>query len=203
MGKGRRNKLNRATPVPQAPLEVLHQAFNFVGDHFGTQTKCVEAAAMSYGVAKHLGYDLEVRPVSVGVDDYVSGRFACLGKKFQGSLSADQLKNTQKGDIPDEENYGHVVLTLDDPAYLMDPNLRQLNPGGVHVPNVFSKVDTAQPESDAPGWEVSTNKFRVRYLLDEGARPLLENFHEFVAIEDADYRFIAKALRNGKTVEFN
>lgn len=155
------------SPLPKAALGVLREAFNLVGERFGAQAKCVEAAAILYGVAKHLGYDLEVRPVSVGVNDLISARSAIIGKKIQESLTEAQLQNMMCGYIPDDENHGHVVLTLDDPASLMDPNLRQLNPAGINVPNVFCAIDTADPENGQ--WDFSTNKFDVTYLLDDGA----------------------------------
>jgi hypothetical protein len=201
MGKGKRNKMKRDTPPPKASLEVLHAAFEFVGDHFGTETKCVEAAAMLHGIAKHLGYDLQVRPVSVGVNDLVSGNSATMGMKVQEGLAEEDLTNAVRRD-PEDENYGHVVLTLEDPAYLIDPNLKQLNPGGVNVPNVFAKVETAHPDPENALWRIQNDAFDILYLLDDGARPLLEDFEKWVAMGDAECRQVANALRRGRKVKF-
>ena len=220
MGKGKRHKLKRSENLQRAhlgtqeapgktrkaPLETLHQAFERVGQRFGTTTKCVEAAAMLFGIAKHLGYDLQLRPVSVGVTDRVSGKSVCMGPKILASLTQKQREALQGEQLSDGSNLGHVVLTLDTPALetpalLMDPNLRQVNRLGIDVPNVFAPIETASPEQGR--WILNFERYEVTYMLDPGAMPLLKNFEEYSASEEEDYRNIANELWRGSSIELN
>lgn len=201
MGKGQRDKLKRKEPLPRASLDVLQQAFSLVGERFGSDAKCVEAAAMLRGISKHLGYDLQVRPVSVGINDEVSGKSVCMGPKILASLTPEQRDAVHTDFLEDETSLGHVVLTNDSPALLMDPNLRQVNRMGVDVANLFVTIEDANPESGQ--WEVSGKGVAITYLLDPDASSLLENFEEYSAIEEADYRLIASALRRGQSVELS
>jgi hypothetical protein len=203
VGKGSRNKLKRKEPAPKAPLETLHKAFELVERRFGTNTKCVEAAAMLRGIAKHLGYDLQLRPVSVGVNDMASGKSVCMGPKILAGLTPEQREALQTDHLPDGDSMGHVVLTLDTPALLMDPNLRQVNRPGINVPNVFVSIEDATSDPEDGQWVVNGKGFEVTYLLDAGADPLLEDIDQYSAIEEADYQIAAKALRRGLTVELN
>ncbi|WP_139146671.1 hypothetical protein [Arthrobacter sp. SW1] len=156
---------------------------------------------MLQGIAKHLGYDLKLRPVSVGVNDTVSGGSICMGRKIWASLTPEQHETLQGNALSDDDNLGHVVLTLDEPALLMDPNLRQVNPRGINVPNLFVPIEDADPDPEDGQWVVNGKGFEVHYILDAGANPLLENIDEYRAIEEGDYQRIAKALRHGLAVE--
>lgn len=201
MGKGNRNKLKRGEPIPKAPLETLHRAFELVGQRFGTRTKCVEAAAMLYGIAKHLGYDLRLRPVSVGINDNISGKSVCMGPRILAGLTPEQREEAHADCLTGSNSLGHVVLTLDAPAFLMDPNLRQVNTLGINVPNLFVPIENANLDLKDGQWIVNGEGFEVTYLLDAGATPLLANFDQYSAIEEADYQMMAMALRRGQTVE--
>lgn len=204
MGKGKRLKKQRQDQTPRAPWVFVERAFELVQEHFGTESACVEAAAMLQGIVKHLGYDLEVRPVSLGVNDFTSGRSVVMGPKMLADLPEEQRAAANTENAPDGISLGHVVLTLSSPAYLMDPNLSQVNPMGINVPNIFSPLKSTDAVTPEDGqWRITTKDFDVVYVPDEGARPLLEDFGKFQAQEEADYRLIAAQLRRGGTVELN
>lgn len=201
MGKGKRLKEQRRQPTPRAPLEVLKRAFDLVAQRFGTQSRCVEAAAMLQGIAKHLGYELQVRPVSLGINDRASGRSVGMGQKILGSLTEEQREAMNTDNVPDGMSLGHVVLTLSDPPYLMDPNLKQVNPMGINVPNIFAPIESAEVDPEEGSWILTGQDFEITYILDTRARPLLEGFDEFKAVEEGEYRKVATMLRQGGTIE--
>lgn len=209
MGKGKRNKLKQNAPVPRVSIEVLHEAFKTVGDYFGTDTKCAEAAAMLCGVGKYLGYQLVPRPVSIGVNDHISDRSVVMGEKMRRFLTDEQVESAARAARLGDEAGGHIIVTLDEPALLMDPNLRQVNPLGINVPNIFREIETTHrgdtPDDDPEDgrWEVSTSDFSVTYELDSSAMHLLDNFDEYMSIEDPAFKYIAKELRAGRKVTFS
>lgn len=157
---------------------------------------------MLQGVVKHLGYDLEVRPVSLGVSDLVSNTSVVMGPKMLAGLTGEERKAMNIGNAADEVSLGHVVLTLNDPPYLMDPNLTQVTPMGINVPGIFVPLEIADVVVPEDGqWRITTKDFDILYIPDEGARPLLKDFDNYKAFEEGDYRRIAVILRQGGTVE--
>lgn len=205
MGKGKRIKELRASRAKEkAPINVLHDAFLVVEDHYGTETRCVEAAAMLCGVGKHLGYELRPRPVSVAIKDHTTGNSMMLGEAFLPNLTAEEVEAAYAGNKLGSENLGHMIVTLDQPPLLMDPNLRQVASRGLMVPNTFTRVEATHVDGDYDnlGWEIGHEDYEVKYVVDSNASALLEDFEEFMALHDADYKEIARRLKSGQKVTF-
>lgn len=193
MGSGQESEASAAGEVEQAPIELLFKAFANVADLYGTETKCVEACIMLYGIAKHLGYELKPRGVSVGINDFASGVSVILGAKILESLSPE-AKAAAIDALEGGENLGHLILTMDDPHYLFDPNISQVNKLGANIPGICQAVEVTD---GMYGLELESKSFSVNYVLDEDSR-LLENFYELAARDGAHHREAAGWLRSGK-----
>ncbi|WP_207346383.1 hypothetical protein [Arthrobacter sp. E3] len=198
MGKGNRNKKGRRGGAEKAPIEMLFKAFLAVEDLYGTETKCVEACVMLYGIAKHLGYDLKPRAVSVGVHDFTSGVSVVLGKKILEGMSPE-AQAAAVGVLDGDENLGHVILTMDDPAYLLDPNISQVKKLGANVSGICRPIRVTE---GIYGWELKEECFSIDYELN-GSSKLLTNFYELAELDDAHHRETAGWLRSGMRLARN
>lgn len=198
MGKGNRNKASREGGFEKTPIELLFKAFAAVSDLYGTETKCVEAAVLLHGIAKHLGYELKPRGVSVGVNDFASDRSVVLGTKIMEGMNPEvQAKAV---DVLDGgENLGHLILTMDDPCYLFDPNISQVNKLGLNVPGICQPIKVTE---GIYGWELESKSFSINYALDDDSK-LLTNFYALAARDDAEHREYAEILRSGKNLGRN
>lgn len=69
MGQNAKIRKERAAaakrPLPRVSLQTLQEAVEAVGDRFGEDNRCADAAAVLITVGKHLGYTLQPRPVSL------------------------------------------------------------------------------------------------------------------------------------------
>lgn len=127
-----------------------------------------------------------------------------LGEAFLPNLTAEEVEAAYAGNKLDSENLGHMIVTLDQPPLLMDPNLRQVASRGLMVPNTFTLVEATHVDGDYDnlGWEIGHEDYEVKYVVDSNASALLEDFEEFMALHDADYKEIARRLKSGQRVTF-
>ncbi|MCM0616462.1 hypothetical protein MOD31_10535 [Paenarthrobacter sp. TYUT067] len=196
-----------ATSSPsRASLEILQQAVEAVGDKFGTENRCADAAALLITVGKHLGYSLEPRPVSLVAEQPSqthppTKNVVFIGPAAVAKMSEEDKERANKDQLDGGESLGHVVLTCDDPPLLLDANLRQLEAMGFYAPSLQANIHTNHPES---GWwylPISELDLELFYILDDGANGLMENFDAAVTAASAEARDLATALRAGYTAK--
>lgn len=188
-----------ATASAQAPLEVLGRAVEFVGDFFGTEPRCGNAAALMREIGRDLGYDLKPRPVSFIALKRSTGDRIITGPKAATKFDAEDLKQAETLGIIDPNN-GHMVVTNEDPPLLIDANIRQLANGGMSVPSVIAMVESVYPESE--DWKLDlTDDVAVWYLLDEDNRALLQGFDAVAASYQDLAPTYAKWLLAGATAD--
>ncbi|SDW74458.1 hypothetical protein SAMN04487912_104293 [Arthrobacter sp. cf158] len=191
---------------PQAPLEALQQAIEAVGDKFGTDNRCADAAALLITVGKYLGYKLEPRPVSLiaaqpSSTDPSLKYEAYIGPAAARTMSEEERERANKDHLGDGENLGHLVLTCDDPPLLLDPNLRQLRAMGFDAPSLRAHIHTSRPESGTWYLPIGELNLELFYILDDEASVLLENFDAAVAAASVEARSLAQAVQAGYTAE--
>ncbi|MHA7222980.1 hypothetical protein ACX80S_11745 [Arthrobacter sp. RHLT1-20] len=193
-------------PPSPVSLEILQQAVEAVGDKFGTQNRCADAAAVLITVGKHLGYKLEPRPVSLIAEqpsqaDPSIKNIVFIGPAAEDKMSEDDRKRANKDQLEGGDSLGHLVLTCDDPPLLLDANLRQLEAMGFYAPSLRAHIHTSHPESGHWYLPISELNLDLFYMLDEGAIVLMENFDAAVAAYSAEARDLSVALRAGHTAK--
>lgn len=171
---------------PRVPLGALRHAVGVVAYAFGTENQCANAAALLCEVGLHLGYTLTARPVSLIAADS-TGRFAVMGPK-----ALERHPKTSAG-----SSLGHVVVTCENPSLLMDANLSQLEQHGMSGPIVMARIESTDPDDGE--WGFQEDDLSFWYILDEGARPLIEGFDEAMAYYTAEALPIAKWIIDGAT----
>lgn len=180
------NSSKQDTSLPKVSLNALYHAVGVVAYAFGKANQCGNAAALLCEVGRHLGFALTARPVSL-IAANSSGHSAVMGPK-----ALERHPQTSGS-----QSLGHVVVTCDDPLLLMDANLSQLDQFGLPGPIVMARIESIDPEDGEWGFEQEDLQFS--YILDEGARPLIEGFEEAMANYTAEALMIAKLVRDGAT----
>lgn len=198
MGKGKRLKAERqlalAENAGRAPLHMLAEAVLAIGDLFGTNADCATAAAMLKLTAGHLGYELSPRPVSLVAMQPSTGNVAFMGPKAT-SLVPESDRDRVENHLPEGKDNGHMVLTSEDPALLLDPNLRQLGAFGMQAPSLVIRIQSTEPSSGE--WFAELDDLELQYILDE-ANPALSQWYNDGLVQHADRsRQLATLLRSG------
>lgn len=205
MSKARRLKKERASQVPKpvkvktrAPLELLQEAIVTVGDAYGERPDCANAAALLKEAARHLGYELKERAVSMIIRDTSSGDIVVMGPRARVSLSSEAQEHLEARYAGDENN-GHVILTCEDPKMLIDANLRQLGSHGIAAPSLAISIRSTEPESGE--WEAEIGNLQLLYMLDEENRRLVGNFGALERSKAKDGKYLADMLKAGYTAD--
>lgn len=200
MGKGKRLKAERSTVArpaagqTRAPVGMLNEAVTAVGDIFGTEANCADAAALLVATARELGYELRPRPVAVFALKPSTGEFAFMGPKAT-ALIPEHRKGAVEDMRPDGKDNGHLVLTSEDPLLLLDPNLRQLGAYGIEAPSVALRIKSTDPDSG--DWQMKLADLDLVYILDESHTVLLERFNEVGEAAATDGKALAGLIRRG------
>jgi hypothetical protein len=202
MGKGARLRRARAAErtddtagaPSRAEVALLLEAVVAVGDAFGTRPKCAEAAAVLQGTARLLGYTLVPRPVSVLIHHEPSDTWAFMGPKASALIPLEGRPGVEDH-RPGGQDNGHLVLTCDDPRFLLDPNLRQLRSYGIEAPSLAVRIASVEPTDGS--WSVDHDGLRLQYILDEDNRVLLERYDELLQRYSSEAEYLARMLRAG------
>ncbi|MBT2475878.1 hypothetical protein J7E68_15170 [Microbacterium sp. ISL-103] len=202
MGKAKRQKTERsavkAIQTPQDPFELLQEAVVAVGDAFGEEPSCAEAAAMMVMVGRELGFALTPRPVSLLAHDHRTGDFGIMGPKATAMVPEgrrDQLEDLRPGG----KDNGHLVVTLADPKLLIDANLRQLGKYGMPAPSIMMRIRSTEPESGE--WAGRFGDLELLYILDEDHQPLLRDFDRLLDSYRDDARHLVEMLKAGMNAD--
>lgn len=192
------NPRNEAQDLLRAPLGVLLEAVVAVGDVFGTNARCVEAAALLQETARLLGYQLRVRPVSLFARHVRTETWAVMGPRATGQLSHEARANAENY-RPGGKDTGHLVLTSEEPCLLFDPNLRQLGASGYDAPSLILRINSTNP--DTGRWLADAGSWQLEYILDEDNRVLIDWLDEIVRRLSSDAEYLAGMLRSGATAQ--
>lgn len=198
MGKGKRLKATRAARGANArtPFELLQEAVEAVGDAFGEEANCADAAALLAAAGADLGFTLRPRPVSLVAHQPSSGDVAFMGPKASALIPPERQDDVE--DLrPGGKDNGHVVLTLDDPAVLIDANLRQLGAFGIAAPSLVLKVKSVDPADGR--WSARLEDLELLYILDDDHSVLIERFGEVKDAAGAEGKRLTEMLRAGMT----
>jgi len=195
MSNAARRRARRSSKEP-APISQLHEVVVIIGDAFGADPACVEAAVLLESAGRLLGYDLTVRPVSFLAEDERTNRLAIFGEKAAKLLPPEALAQAHDTRPLGQEETGHVIVTCEDPAWLFDPNLRQLGAFGIKAPSAAMPINSV---SDDGGWTFRHDGLTVRYLLDESSRGLLKNHREVSRMFEQDAIDVVRHVRAGGT----
>jgi hypothetical protein len=187
----------RRAYTPQQ-LEMLGEATEVVGDFFGSQADCADAAAWLAATAKRFGVGLKPRPVSVIAKYWPTGATTVMGPAAIG-LVPESERHRLKFATPGNENNGHLILTSSNPPLLLDPNLRQLATVGIPAPSVIMRIGSEDPANG--GWHFEADGVDVDYLLDEENTILLERFDEAVIGYGPQADQLAAMLARGMTAD--
>lgn len=205
MGKARRLKRERELGIslprpvlPRAPLSILHEAVVAVGDVFGSNAKCVEAAALLQETGRFLGYQLRVRPVSVIAHHTPTDSWAFMGPRATRQLPSE-VRESLEDHLPGGKDNGHVILTSEEPSLLLDPNLRQLGAHGHDAPSLILRINSTNPDSGE--WHATPGSWQINYILDEDNRVLVDQFDQVVRNLSSEAEYLAQMLRAGATAE--
>ena len=185
-------------PVPKAPESMLIEAAKAVGERFGIQPQCVEAACMLQHAGRLLGYELTVRPVSVLAIDKATNSTAFMGPKASAMMS-ERDRELATDYRPHSRDAGHVVLTCEDPQLLLDPNMRQLASYGIDAPGVVLKIKSLHPDSGQ--WHFQQNGLDIYYLVDDDNRALLGNYDAISKSWQREAADVVRLLRGGSTAD--
>lgn len=181
--------------LPRVDLAVLDRGIYAVSSIFGTEARCVNAAALMQELGRHLGYKFEPRQVSLVASSLRTGNSALLGVKAVTTASLEDLSTAQDR-RPEGENTGHVILTSDDPGLVVDANLGQLAPFGIDIPMLRRRADP-HPQGGEWQWTNEELGIKLHYMLDEDHYGLLEHFDSEVLTWTPAAVQIAGKLREG------
>lgn len=207
VGKGARLKGEKAAAAAAAlkrklpervDSAVLDEAITAVGDLFGTEPLCADAAALMQEVGHYLGYAFTARPVSLVAHQPSTGNIAALGPKATELFNDDVLANAESH-LPDGRNTGHMVVTCEDPFLLIDANLRQLMRFGMDAPSLRVNIRSSRPSNGR--WSFDLPDLQLLYILDENNQALLVGFQDTVASSSRLAAFMAENLRNGASAD--
>ncbi len=149
-------------------------------------------------IGANLGFELSARPVSVRGFDMATGQEFVMGPKATSTLSPDN-RQAILNRLPEGKDNGHLVLTLEKPGLLLDPNMRQLGQYGIDAPSILMNIQSAQPESGR--WDAHHDGLSLIYLLDEKNTALLPRFNAARLESKTLAGSIGESLRAGRTVE--
>lgn len=207
VGKGARLKGEKAAAAAaglgrelqeRVDSAVLDEAITAVGDMFGTEPLCANAAALMQEVGRYLGYTFKARPVSLVAHQPSTGNIAALGPKATELINADVLAGAEFH-LPDGRNTGHMVVTCEDPLLLIDANLRQLMRFGMDAPSLRVNTRSSRPSNGR--WSFDLPDLQLRYIFDEDNRALLVGFQDTVSSSSRLAAFMAENLRNGASAD--
>jgi len=183
---------------PQAPIGLLHAATYIVGEFFGTTSNCADAAALLVEIGHNLGFKLAARPVSVQGFDATTGHRFVMGPKATSALSPKD-RQAIESHLPDGKDNGHIVLTLEKPSMLFDPNIRQLGQYGIDAPSIIMNIESTNPASGQ--WDAKHEGLSLIYLVDEENEALLPRFNSARLESKQLGRSIARDLQAGRTAD--
>lgn len=186
------------TPADPAPIEMLQEAVIAIGDVFGSMPACVEAAALLHLTAAGLGYELKPRPVSVLAHAKDSGNIAFMGPKASAMISAEALSRVE--DLrPAGKDYGHLVLTCENPSLLLDANIRQLSVMEIDAPSIMLRIRSTNPKTGE--WSAEFGDLQLLYMLDEDNQALMKNWAAIVDTHRQNATQLLEMLKLGMSAD--
>ncbi|THG32892.1 hypothetical protein [Naasia lichenicola] len=194
-----------------ASFRTLQQATAMVGDLFGRQAECVEAAALLTATADELGLVVRPRAVSIAAYVHATGRMVATGERaraFLTDLAGSSGRPMTTNDIaPDNpamdgsefQRAGHMVVSVGDPALVLDPTFRQFAFAGLPPVSLVASV-----ADDAPAtgyWHLDLAGFSVTYFIEDGNSGWQEVFARILPEWRPLARELAEHLRLGRSAE--
>lgn len=175
-------------------FDVLSEAVIAVGNVYGTEANCAPAAALLKETARHLGYELVPRAVSVLARHKPTGTHIAMGPRATERFRADAVVENH---LPGGRDNGHVILTTDDPSPLLfDPNLRQLGALGFEMPSVVMKIKSIAPASG--NWGLELGDIGLVYIIDNETTVLLDYVRDATPPLREAAAWLAVELRKGR-----
>lgn len=177
-------------------LDLLQIATQIVGEFFGNSANCADAAALLMETALRLDYQLQLQPVSVRGWHKSTGQQFVMGPRATSTLTEEERRSLT--DLRGEgKDNGHLVLTLDEPALVLDPNIRQLGRYGIAVPSIMLRVETTRPSTGR--WDVQFGDLLLRYFVDDN-KALLPRYEAARAESSEAAALVARRLRAGASM---
>lgn len=161
MGKNARVRAARRIAGPTLdPVGDMTYATGEVSNYFGTKRRCIQAAALLTQTADLLGHRVRPRAVALAAAS-PNGTDLVLGERANDAFANGSVTDPE---FADWNGAGHVVVTLDDPAYLFDPTIAQIAARVGVAP--FAFVTALEDPSPTNGrWGFNMEGVRLRYFL--------------------------------------
>ena len=195
------NRQRKAERRQSDALFDLALSARLVGDLFGSESQCLQAAALMIVTARELGYEVEPRLVSAAgvarhdgqVTGFVSGSVAAAAAAEIGLPAPEVEENAHFA----QDWAGHVVVILRDPPLLLDPNFRQFSRAGFPEVSIAMKVNDVVPT--AGFWQATLDRdCVVRYFPDDrNAATHLATIHSLAGRYLALSQALARMVRSG------
>lgn len=187
---------------------LLEEATIIVGDIFGTQPECIEAAALMVGIARALGSTVTPRAVSTVAFSPISGSVVATGSRAaawveeQYRLRGENASWRHSAGSPELDAHeflraGHMVVTLDEPAMVFDPTFRQFSRNGLPMTSIAANIPSTHPDDCKWQLKVATLGLFVTYFIEDENRGWQDTFDTRVEGWDFTARQIATGLRAG------
>lgn len=144
----------------QRAVRDLSRAARHVGQHFGDQRHCVDATALLSVTAELLGHRVTRRAVALAAQHGENS--IVLGERAAAAWPGLEIREA----FVDGgwNGAGHVIATLEEPPYLFDPTLQQIDAQLDVDPFVLATpVESSQPASGP--WDFHGGGLGLRYYL--------------------------------------
>ncbi|TFD52354.1 hypothetical protein E3T46_05660 [Cryobacterium sp. Hh11] len=178
--------------------EQLQGIADAVAVAIGGQSQCITGVALLCEVAKHFGYDLRPRAVSMAGASKVTGASVVTGsiaQKFLREHGGAAEVFDCVGAPPDGSEFeraGHLVAMLEWPTMLIDPTFQQFMAAG--LPNATPVVEIAPGEGEIL---LEDDRFQAVYLFDDENRGWQADFEKVRAVSREVGLDIANHLKAG------
>lgn len=201
MGKSARTS-NKARKQARA-VAMLQELTLMIGNLFGGEPKCVEAAALFTATAARLGHHVEPRAVGVIVLHFPSSTSVIVGPTAVAEAEALGLSVdfSSAPDFAPWTSAGHVVATVPSLKTIFDPTFKQFSKGEIPSRCFGGQVPNMSPESGQWVFDLPADEMRVVYLIADDDTSWREVYDELVPVFAGTAASIADHLRNGGTSE--
>jgi hypothetical protein len=185
------NKLSVHTQLGRIALAVAYAIDN--------EAQCIAGVALLHETAGHFGFELTPRAVSmvgqvIGRPDttVVTGEIARGYVRDHGGI--DRIGRILAA-VPDGSEFqraGHLIATLDHPAFLIDPTFGQFTSAG--LPDLVP-VEAFDPAAES--WQLGDDRVRVLYIFDDANRGWQDSYDAVRADSLDEAAVIADHLKAG------
>jgi hypothetical protein len=148
----------------------MSELANVVATLFGTESRCIPAAAVMVEALTELGYTAHPRPVSAVI---VHPPSDTLVVSSEYALEAAREAGVR---IPDASHVdalgwaGHMVVVVEEPAYLWDVNFAQFSRGS-EIPAIVVGLPIHPEDTAGNFWEFNEPRSGLHVLYKLGPEP--------------------------------